>query len=118
MSGILEECLSEKAFLAEPQARREEFALIKLAEDALLCEFTPWFRGLSWESYRQYCPRLYHSSSLSMLIVIFCKEISQFQEEQQPREFHRFFLLLSVLKVNMQLINLRLASHMFCINRS
>ena len=57
VTTILQECLSEKAFLAQPQARREEFALIKLAEDALLCEFTPWFRGLSWDSYRQYCPR-------------------------------------------------------------
>ena len=57
VTTILKECLSEKAFLAQPQARREEFALIKLAEDALLCEFEPWFRGLSWESYRQYCPR-------------------------------------------------------------
>ena len=47
VSGILEECLSEKAFLAHLQARREEFALIKLAEDYLLCEFTPWFMGLS-----------------------------------------------------------------------
>lgn len=47
MSGILEECLSEKAFLAHLQARREEFALIKLAEDYLLYEFTPWFMGLS-----------------------------------------------------------------------
>ena len=38
-------------------ARRDEFGLIKLAEDSILCEFTPWFRGLSWDSYRQYCPK-------------------------------------------------------------
>jgi len=72
VSGILDECLSEKAFLAQPQARREEFALIKLAEDALLCEFTPWFRGLSWDSYRQYCPR-----NLSIPKATAAKRVSQ-----------------------------------------
>jgi len=72
VSSILEECLSEKSFLAQPQARREEFALIKLAEDALLCEFTPWFRGLSWESYRQYCPR-----NLSIPRATAAKRVSQ-----------------------------------------
>merc|ERR1719154_298617 len=72
VGSILEECLSEKSFLAQPQARREEFALIKLAEDALLCEFTPWFRGLSWESYRQYCPR-----NLSIPRATAAKRVSQ-----------------------------------------
>jgi len=72
VTTILQECLSEKAFLAQPQARREEFALIKLAEDALLCEFTPWFRGLSWDSYRQYCPR-----NLSVPRATAAKRVSQ-----------------------------------------
>ena len=39
------------------QAGRDEFELIRLAEDALLCEFDPWFRGLSWDSYRQFAPK-------------------------------------------------------------
>merc|ERR1712096_551019 len=45
---------------------------IKLAEDALLCEFTPWFRGLSWDSYRQYCPR-----NLSIPRATAAKRVSQ-----------------------------------------
>jgi len=72
VNAILEECLSENSFIAQPQARREEFALIKLAEDALLCEFTPWFRGLSWESYRLYCPR-----NLSIPRATAAKRVSQ-----------------------------------------
>jgi hypothetical protein len=32
----MKECLSVKAFLAQPQSRREKFALNKLAEDDLL----------------------------------------------------------------------------------
>ena len=57
VNDILGKCLSEKTFLAHPQDRREEFALIKLPEDSILCDFAPWFRGLSWDSYRQYCPK-------------------------------------------------------------
>merc|ERR1712059_1942 len=57
VNKLLGHCLSEETFMALPQARRDEFELLKLAEDAMLCEFSPWFRGLSWSSYRQFCPR-------------------------------------------------------------
>jgi protein SMG6 len=55
--SLLESCLSDEAWRALPQARREEFNLIKLTEDSLLCDFEPWFRGLDWATYRQFYPR-------------------------------------------------------------
>merc|ERR1719158_717895 len=72
VNNILDTCLSEKTFLAHPQARRDEFALIKLTEDSLLCEFSPWFRGLSWDTYRQYCPK-----NLSIPKATSAKRVSQ-----------------------------------------
>ena len=55
--SLLESCLSDEAWRALPQARREEFDLIKLVEDTMLCDFEPWFRGLDWATYRQFYPR-------------------------------------------------------------
>ena len=72
VNSILSSCLSEKSFLAHPQAGRDEFALIKLPEDSILCEFAPWFRGLSWDSYRQYCPK-----TLSVPQATAAKRVSQ-----------------------------------------
>merc|ERR1719470_649627 len=58
-----------------PQARRVEFALPKLAEDALLCEYTPWFRSLIWESCRQCCPRATAAKRVSqILLAVKCLE--------------------------------------------
>jgi len=57
VGDLLESCLSDEAWHALPQARREEFDLIKLAEDTLLCDFVPWFRGLDWATYRRFYPR-------------------------------------------------------------
>jgi hypothetical protein len=31
--------------------------MVKLQEDAILCGFNPWFRGLDWALYRWYAPR-------------------------------------------------------------
>lgn len=72
VSSILTECLTEEAFMAQPQARREEFQLVKLAEDSLLCEFSPWFRGLSWTTYRKFCPK-----RLSVSRAVAAKRVSQ-----------------------------------------
>jgi len=75
VKDILEECHNEKAFLAQPQARRVEFALPKLAEDALLCEYTPWFRSLIRESCRQCCPRATAAKRVSqILLAVKCLE--------------------------------------------
>ena len=69
---LLDNCLTEEAFQAHPQAGRDEFELIRLAEDALLCEFDPWFRGLSWDTYRQFAPK-----TMSMPRAVAAKRISQ-----------------------------------------
>jgi len=34
---------------------RNDFEMIKLTEDAILCGFNPWFRGHDWSIYRRYC---------------------------------------------------------------
>ena len=57
VTSVLEKCLSDETWRALPQARREEFDLIRLAEDSILCEFEPWFRGLDWSLYRQFSPK-------------------------------------------------------------
>ena len=57
LGEVLELCLSEEAYVALAQAGREEFDLVRLEEDAILCGFDPWFRGLAWDSYRQFAPR-------------------------------------------------------------
>ena len=72
MQELLDTCLSEEAFMAHPQAGRDDFELIRLAEDALLCEFDPWFRGLSWESYRQFAPR-----TVSLSRAVAAKRLAQ-----------------------------------------
>ena len=33
---------------------QENYEMIKLGEDALLCGFNPWFCGLNWSTYRRY----------------------------------------------------------------
>lgn len=57
VTSILDKCLSDETWTALPQARREEFEIIRLSEDAILCEFEPWFRGLEWSRYRQFSPK-------------------------------------------------------------
>ena len=34
-----------------------DFEMVKLEEDAILCDFNPWFRGLDWTSYRRFAPK-------------------------------------------------------------
>jgi len=63
VSRILEQCLSDETWTALPQARRAEFEIIRLTEDAILCEFEPWFRGLEWATYRQFHPRSINQQS-------------------------------------------------------
>jgi len=72
VNEALGDSLSEESFMALPQARRDEFELIKLAEDSLLCDFSPWFRGLSWASYRAYCPR-----TRDLFVATSAKRVSQ-----------------------------------------
>ena len=57
VTNLLSECLSDETWTALPQVRREEFEIIRLAEDSILCEFEPWFRGLEWSHYRQFSPK-------------------------------------------------------------
>ena len=40
------------------EQNQQEYEMIKLGEDALLCGFNPWFCGLNWSTYRRY----YHKS--------------------------------------------------------
>ena len=72
VTGLLGECLSDEAWSALPQSRREEFEIIRLAEDSILCEFEPWFRGLEWSSYRQFNPR-----TINQLCAQNCKRVDQ-----------------------------------------
>ncbi|XP_059096811.1 telomerase-binding protein EST1A-like isoform X1 [Tigriopus californicus] len=55
LKPILLTFLEETQFHIHPD--RDSFELVRLGEDALLCDFSPWFRGLTWELYRRYAPR-------------------------------------------------------------
>ncbi len=55
ISPILEQCLNEERYLK--LQHREDYSLIKLEEDAVLCGFTPWTLGVNWSIYRRYAPR-------------------------------------------------------------
>lgn len=55
LKPILSTFLEEAQFHVHPD--RDSFELVRLGEDALLCDFSPWFRGLTWELYRRYAPR-------------------------------------------------------------
>ena len=58
MKPVLVQFYTEEKYLALPSSeRRPNFELVKLQEDALLCGFNPWFRGLDWAVYRRYAPR-------------------------------------------------------------
>ena len=72
VSDLLNQCLSDENWRALPQARREEFELIRLAEDSILCDFEPWFRGLEWSIYRKFSPR-----SVDPQIARYAKRVDQ-----------------------------------------
>ncbi len=52
---ILSQLLHEDEVAHRPD--RNSYDLVKLGEDASLCGFNPWFRGLDWSVYRRYAPR-------------------------------------------------------------
>jgi len=72
VTKLLGECLSDETWSALPQSRREEFEIIRLAEDSILCEFEPWFRGLEWSTYRQFNPK-----TINQLCAQNCKRVDQ-----------------------------------------
>merc|ERR1719167_1193448 len=72
VSDLLDQCLSDETWRDLPQARREEFELIRLAEDSILCDFEPWFRGLEWSIYRKFSPR-----SVDPQIARYAKRVDQ-----------------------------------------
>ena len=53
LNPILAQFIDEKRYTQHPQP--QDYEMIKLNEDALLCGFNPWFRGLDWTIYRRYC---------------------------------------------------------------
>ena len=58
IAPILEQCLNEDKFNSIlPPNKKEEYEMIKLDEDAVLCGFTPWTLGVNWAIYRRYAPR-------------------------------------------------------------
>eukprot|EP00088_Acartia_fossae_P052586 TRINITY_DN5945_c0_g1_i2.p1 TRINITY_DN5945_c0_g1~~TRINITY_DN5945_c0_g1_i2.p1 ORF type:complete len:1186 (-),score=351.14 TRINITY_DN5945_c0_g1_i2:275-3715(-) len=57
VAQVLSQCLSDEAWTALPQSRRADYEIIRLTEDAILCDYEYWFRGLDWSTYRQFCPK-------------------------------------------------------------
>ena len=49
--------LTEDELRRRPEQIKITYDLVKLPEDALLCGFDPWFRGLDWVVYRRFSPR-------------------------------------------------------------
>ncbi len=72
---ILKQLLSEDEVNRRPN-RETGFELVKLGEDALLCGFAPWFRGLDWSVYRRFGPRALPSelaqSARRLEAILFC----------------------------------------------
>ena len=57
LKPVLDKFVTEDDLLAMPSAERNLYEMVKLQEDAVLCGFNPWFRGLDWAVYRRYAPR-------------------------------------------------------------
>ena len=55
MRPALATLIKEEVLISLPD--RDEFEMVKLEEDSLLCGFNPWFRGLDWKHYRRYAPK-------------------------------------------------------------
>lgn len=72
VTHILTQCLSDEAWTALPQSRRADYEIIRLTEDAILCEYDFWFRGLDWSTYRQFCPK-----SADLQAAEFAKRVDQ-----------------------------------------
>ena len=53
MKDVIKKFVNETTYSTGYQS--EQFEMVKLTEDALLCGFTPWFCGLDWSRYRRYC---------------------------------------------------------------
>jgi len=53
---VLRQLLAEDEVARRPD-RATGYELVKLGEDALLCGFAPWLRGLEWSVYRRWAPR-------------------------------------------------------------
>ena len=51
MRDIIKHFINQEAYYYN----QENYEMIKLGEDALLCGFNPWFCGLDWSTYRRYC---------------------------------------------------------------
>ncbi len=56
---VLAEFIDEEQYLkiVNDERSMHSFEMVKLGEDAVLCGFNPWFRGLDWSVYRRYAPR-------------------------------------------------------------
>ena len=53
MKNVLKHFINEAAH-DNLQPSQCDYEMVKLGEDALLCGFEPWFRGLDWSRYRRY----------------------------------------------------------------
>ena len=56
MKEIIKHFINQETYLND-QYKQENYEMIKLGEDALLCGFNPWFCGLDWSTYRRYSPK-------------------------------------------------------------
>ena len=54
MQDIIKQFIKENIYYGESYTQ-ENYEMVKLGEDALLCGFIPWFCGLDWSTYRRYC---------------------------------------------------------------
>lgn len=54
MRDIIKHFINSENYYSD-HYNQENYEMIKLSEDALLCGFNPWFCGLDWSTYRRYC---------------------------------------------------------------
>ena len=54
MKDVIKNFINQDSFYKDYYSQ-DNYEMVKLGEDALLCGFNPWFRGLDWLTYRRYC---------------------------------------------------------------
>ena len=57
IAPILLQCLNEDKYDQLNMTKKDEYEMIKLDEDAVLCGFAPWTLGVTWKIYRRFAPR-------------------------------------------------------------
>jgi len=70
MTPVTKVFIKEEELLELPN-HHQDYDMVKLEEDAILCGFNPWFRGLNWSQYRRYVPRTVPPSLAQVFFDIF-----------------------------------------------